>query len=246
MYMSHKNHQQFYNDANLYDAVLWEDSEHEQELYVEYASKAKSVLYLGCGSGRILSSLLNVCPDVVGVDSSEGMCKKSRENCPNATVICTDVLKLSLSKTFDLVIAPYEFLNHFDSLQLSTLFSLVSKHLNKGGVFVSQIKNAYHCIDKAHMSELSYIDMVPGNIVEKGYVTYDNKHKRYYDYIERIHLDTQEYNLITMGWYYYFPEDLQPIFTKNDLTVKHVYGEFSKTAFSKDSSVCIIDASTKE
>lgn len=240
--MTVKNHQQFYNDPDLYDEVLGEHDPGELTYYKKLASKSSSLLFLGPGTGRILRNLCGGTRRVVGVEKSGKMCKKCRQNAPQAKILNSDVLKLNLKERFDLVIAPYEFLNHFDAGQLIRVLKIVAKHLQKGGVFATQLKNPHHCINRAHQSELDYVELVNKNILERGYVTYNDGQQTYTDIIERVFLDGSKNDVVTMSWYYYLVPQIKNYFSKNGLKIKKIMGNFKAAKFIKSSPLLIIEA----
>ncbi len=241
--MAVKNHQQFYDEPELYDEVFGEHDPGELTYYKKLAASSNDLLFLGPGTGRILKELCEVNNHVVGVEKSENMCKKCRQNAPQAEILNRDVIKLNLKESFDLVIAPYEFLNHFDTKQLTQVLKVVAKHLQKGGKFVAQLKNPYHCIDRVHQSELDYVELVNENILERGYVTYNNGKQTYTDIIERVFLDGSKHDVVTMGWYYYLVPQIKNYFSKTGLKIKKIMGNFKAAKFTKSSPLLIIEAS---
>jgi SAM-dependent methyltransferase len=65
------------------------------------------VLELGCGTGRVLGSLLNAGFDGVGVDQSEPMLALARRDWPRAQWLQADLRALKLTRRFGLVLMPY-------------------------------------------------------------------------------------------------------------------------------------------
>lgn len=240
--MTLKNHQQFYDEPELYDEVFGEHDPGELKYYKKLASKSKNLLFLGPGTGRILKDLCNVNDHVVGVEKSENMCKKCRQNAPQAEIINLDILDLNLKEKFDLVVAPYEFLNHFNSDQLVQVLNVVKKHLQKGGKFVAQLKNPDHCTNRVHQSELDYVELINDKILERGYITYNEGKQTYTDIIERIFLDGSKHDVVTMSWYYYLVPQINNYFSKNGLKIKKIMGNFRAEKFTKSSPLLIIEA----
>jgi|GEM_PF-5009089 trans-aconitate methyltransferase len=240
--MTFKNHQQFYNDPKLYDKILGEHDLGELEYYKKLASKTKSLLFLGPGTGRLLKEVCGPDRVVVGVEKSENMCVACRQNAPQAEIINQDVLELNLKERFDLAVAPYEFLNHFDSKHLPRVLGTVAKHLKRCGNFVAQLKNPYHCIGRVHQSELDYVELAGKNVLERGYITYNNSQQTYTDIIERVPLDGGEHDVITMDWYYYLIPQLESYFLKSGLKIKRLMGNFKRAKFAKTSPLLIVEA----
>ena len=240
--MTLKNHQQFYDEPELYDEVFGEHDPGELKYYKKLASKSKNLLFLGPGTGRILKDLCNVNDHVVGVEKSENMCKKCRQNAPQAEIINLDILDLNLKEKFNLVVAPYEFLNHFDPEEFYKVLKIVTKHLQKGGTFVAQLKNPYHCVGRVHQSELDYVELINDKILERGYITYNEGKQTYTDIIERVFLDGSKHDVVTMSWYYYTMPQIRDYFSRSGLKTKVVMGNFRGIKFTKPSPLLIVEA----
>ena len=108
------------------------------EFYVTQLSSAKSILELGCGTGRLTVPLSHQVDRVVGVDQSEAMldlCRRKveREGLQGKVhLVKNDVTTLVLSETFDLVVAPFRVLQNID-LNIPGFFASISNHLASGG-----------------------------------------------------------------------------------------------------------------
>ena len=242
--MAYKNHQQFYDDPKLYDEVLAGSDPGELEYYKRLAAAGRNLLFLGPGTGRILKSLSEVNSGVVGVERSKNMAQKSAKNAPEATIINQDILNLKLKEKFDLVIAPYEFLNHFDTEKLNRVLKVVAEHLSAGGRFITQLKNPYHCAGRLHSAELDYVGLSGKDILEKTYVAFDESKQMYTDYIERTSLSKNTQDLVVMTWYYYFPKQLEVYYKKAGLKTGNVMGKFNGAKFTKTSPLLIIEATS--
>ncbi len=102
------------------------------------------VLELGCGTGRVLLSLLEHCSYLHGVDCSEAMLalcrRKLKERAVPAGKVCVDlgdITNLSLPMQFDLVIAPFRVLQLLVSDdEVEGLFRTVRRHLAPGGTCI--------------------------------------------------------------------------------------------------------------
>lgn len=243
--MTLKNHQQFYDEPELYDQILGEHDPGELEYYKKLASKSKNLLFLGPGTGRILKKLCEVNGRVVGVEKSKNMSKICRQNAPQAQIINDDVLKLNLEERFDLMIAPYEFLNHFEPEQLAQVLKIVSKHLQKNGIFVAQLKNPHHCVGRLHQSDLDCVEIIDEKILEKSYITFNEGQQTYTDIIERILLDGRKHDVVTMNWHFYFLNQLKGFFSSDGLKIMNVKGDFNRSKFTKNSPLLLVEAQKK-
>ncbi|MGD8780269.1 MAG: class I SAM-dependent methyltransferase [Ignavibacteria bacterium] len=127
------------NTARFYDTV--NHPINDVPFYLERIKsvKAKNVLELGCGTGRVLVPLAKSCKKIIGIDYSQEMletCKEKVANAglTNARVFQEDITSLNLGKTFDLVIAPYRVLQALESdKEVQGFFETIAKHLNTTG-----------------------------------------------------------------------------------------------------------------
>jgi SAM-dependent methyltransferase len=107
------------------------------------------ILELGCGTGRVLVSLIEHCRYIHGIDRSEAMlarCQaKLREKVVppgKARAELGDITNLSLSMQFDFVIAPFRVLQMLETdEQVDGFFRSLRQHLTPGG---SCILNAFN------------------------------------------------------------------------------------------------------
>tara|TARA_B100000989_G_scaffold109721_1_gene80529 strand:- start:10251 stop:10970 length:720 start_codon:yes stop_codon:yes gene_type:complete len=103
--------------------------------------KIKTILDLGCGTGRHDELLCNKGYVVHGVDISEEMLKVAetrRKNIENKLVFNqSDITKLELNQKFDAVISLFHVMSYqISNKALDEVFSRVKDHLNDGGIFI--------------------------------------------------------------------------------------------------------------
>jgi SAM-dependent methyltransferase len=107
------------------------------------------ILELGCGTGRVLVSLIENCGYIHGVDFSEAMLARCLAKLREKNVApgqaragLGDITKLSLGMQFDFVIAPFRVLQTLETdEQVAGLFQSIARHLTPGG---SAILNAFN------------------------------------------------------------------------------------------------------
>jgi SAM-dependent methyltransferase len=134
-------HDRDYN-AEYYDAGDMPFS--DVEFYLRHVTSQTRVLELGCGTGRVTSTLLESAANVVGVDLSEPMLQRARAKtgCGAETFLCGDITKVRLTQQFDLIIAPYRVLQALEhDAQVDGLFEVIRAHLAPGGM---AILNVFH------------------------------------------------------------------------------------------------------
>jgi len=101
--------------AGIYDADMGASMTLDDLGYYSRLAKAVDgpVLELGCGSGRVLSSLQAAGVRVVGVDHSLAMLLQAQSRCePGTQLVQMDMCRLGLRGNFALVLMPYSLITH--------------------------------------------------------------------------------------------------------------------------------------
>jgi len=101
--------------------------------------KNSRILDLGCGTGLLGKTLIDVFPNLVGVDISSNMIKETKKKDIYTELYINDIdtFLLKNEQKFDLIIAPDVFIYITD---LQTIFSSVKKSLNPSGYFIFTIE----------------------------------------------------------------------------------------------------------
>lgn len=232
--MSYKNFLSKYKNPVEYDNTFTGCSGKELDFYKSHIEKSKKVLYFGSGTGRLLKKFLLVNKNITAVEFSKEMVDYSRKFLQDTKILHQDVLELNLDEQFDLILAPYRFLTHFDKDELKRLFQVVDKHLVVGGYFVGDIFSPYLPHDRGVRCEIESVE-VHTNIVEKVYNCYDHESQICVEIVEKTDTETGHISVIEMPWHYYYPEQLVKLAEKNNFCVKNFYGSFDKDPLDKNS-----------
>jgi SAM-dependent methyltransferase len=136
--------------ADSYDA-LYADKDYEAEcdllerVFRRADRPVRSVLDLGCGTGRHSVELARRGHEIVGVDLSEGMLERARrraldEAVEGATFVLGDIQNVALGRRFDAVVSMFAVLGYQigDAAVRSTLAN-IRGHLEPGGTFVFDV-----------------------------------------------------------------------------------------------------------
>lgn len=133
--------------AEYYD-LLYKDKDYMQEanyinsLLQEYSSNTKSILELGCGTGKHAILLGNKGYKVHGVDLSEGMIREAKinlkqERLSGIQLTQGDIRKIRLEEKFDAVISLFHVMSYqTENKDLEEVFQTVREHLNEEGLFI--------------------------------------------------------------------------------------------------------------
>jgi trans-aconitate 2-methyltransferase len=94
-------------------------------------AEPKTIIDIGCGPGNSTQILLKRWPraEIVGLDNSEKMIQRARQDYPNQTWIVGDAATLEISQTYDIVFsnAAIHWISNHDIL-VPRLFQIVSKN----------------------------------------------------------------------------------------------------------------------
>ena len=112
------------------------------------AKESGLFLDLCCGTGKLLSALIDRGADVIGVDRSPEMLNVARANCRKKKrqplLLCQDMRDLDLYGTVDVCVCASNSLNYLQSTaDLSRVFSLIHNFLTPGGLFFFDIDSLY-------------------------------------------------------------------------------------------------------
>lgn len=190
--------------AKYYD--LWTLPFDDIPFYMEHIPSAQSsILELGCGTGRVLTQLIDHCASIHGIDNSGAMtdiCRKKIQktgiDIDKVKIVTGDITDFHMDYSYDLIIAPYHVFQNLETDdQTNGLFECIRKHLNSDGtcilnVFqpwpVNRIKENWGKKTEGFCWKIPY---------EKGYVTC---HER------KEHFDSQRLILYPESIYRYYIE----------------------------------------
>ena len=129
--------------AQYYD-LLYQDKDYQGEAdYVykiikKYLPDAKTILDLGCGTGKHAQLLSEKGYTVHGIDFSEQMLVEAQKKCTEKLSFSQgNVQTFSLGKKFDVITALFHVVSYqTDDTALENMFKSVKEHLNDNGVFI--------------------------------------------------------------------------------------------------------------
>lgn len=115
-------------NGDIYDLIYAQKDYKKEALFIGeqlygYNSSARSLLEIGCGSGRHSYHFAEMGFEVMGVDQSQAMLEKAPQNAPNVReFLCTSAQKLALGRTFDVVAAPFHVFSYQNTASDISLF----------------------------------------------------------------------------------------------------------------------------
>lgn len=98
---------------------------------------ARTLLELGCGTGRHAALLAASGFEVTGVDRSEGMLAKARAAGPDCSFLCGDIRELNLGRRFDAVTSLFHVMSYQTTDEdVAAALATAAAHLRSGGLFL--------------------------------------------------------------------------------------------------------------
>ena len=229
-----------YADAALYD-YEYRRRRADVNFYRELAKrrKAKRVLELGAGTGRVSIPLARDNLQVTALDQSKPMLDRLRgKKLPPSvarriTTVEADLCTFDLGETFDLAIAPFNVLEHlYTRGEVDACLRRVAAHLAPGGAFAFDVQ----------MPDLEWLVRDPVKRWAKTRFTdpstgkamfYSTNHV--YDPVSQIVLIRLYYDradeekpgrVVTLSQRKFFPAELEALVAHADLRVSARYGDF--------------------
>jgi len=129
--------------SKYYD-LLYKDKNYQEEynyiknLIMERGYNGKSVLDIGCGTGKHLKYFKDDGYDVAGVDLSENMILEAKKHLNQENdLICSKASDFKFNKKFDLIISLFHVMSYQTSNEeIEKVFFNVKEHLIKDGLFI--------------------------------------------------------------------------------------------------------------
>jgi len=136
--MSHfKEYAKYYN-------LLYKDKDYNTEVtYIDtlirkYAPNAKTLLDIGCGTGKHASLMVDRGYETSGVDLSDTMLAQANDSFGEKATFCKgDIRDFKLDKNFDIITSLFHVVSYqTKNIDLYNSFNSVYNHLNAGGYFI--------------------------------------------------------------------------------------------------------------
>lgn len=134
-----------FKSYSAYYDLIYRDKDYRGEVsYVRhlidrYSPSGKSVLELGCGTGRHAVLLQQRGLHVTGVDKSAGMLQlaRNRLNGSDLKFLEGDILNFRSNTQYDIVVSLFHVMSYMNGKEdLKAAFTTAFEHLQEGGIFI--------------------------------------------------------------------------------------------------------------
>ncbi len=141
---------QVFKDYAAYYDLLYKDKDYPEEVnYIndlirEYKKETKTILEMGCGTGKHAALLVKKGYSLVGVDFSKSMIELANKRLVDENIqkneldfLVGDARNINLGKKFDVVLSLFHVVSYMTTdIDILKMFKTVSDHLDKGSLFI--------------------------------------------------------------------------------------------------------------
>lgn len=243
-----------YKDGRHYD-MQHRNFKSDIPFYLDQARKyGDPILELTCGTGRITIPIAKEGYNIIGLDISDGMLKRAKENAKKELLkielLKKDVRKFNLNKKFNLIIFPFNSIAHLHDLDsIESCFTEVKKHLTDDGRFVIDMFNPdLKRLIRNPKKRFPVAKYPDPNSKATVVITESN----IYDAAEQINYITWHYKIGKKKFSYelnmriYFPQELDELLIHNGFNIEAKYGSFKYSKFKPKSEKQIVVCGLKK
>ena len=243
----------------LHDSVPAYNERTDVAFYVEEARGERSVLEIGCGTGRVLLPIARSGAIITGLDSSVTMltrCGDRVEEEPTevrqrVSLKEGDIRDFSFPDKFTLTIAPFRILQHLKTVedQLKCL-ATVRRHLEPGGRFIFDVFNPFYALlvkDRSvEAEETPELELPDGRFMRRNYRI---PRVRFVDQVNETELiyyvrsgETTERVVQSFEMRWYNKAELEHLLVRAGFAVEAIYGGFDRRPLTDDAPEIIVVA----
>lgn len=208
----------------------------DREFYSKRAKDEEHVLYLGVGTGRIFSKVYSENPNAIGLDSSREMLDRLQNKFPTIKkdhLIRADIKKYKIKKNaFDLIIAPYAFLNFFSFEENASILKKIFGGLKRGGSFVTDFVTPFLNPPFNTKKEI---------LIKRGLKTIIE-----YDHIKQEFHETNFYKKdsgeTSLHNYYFYPNEIRNFFRMGGFKEVQIFGDYRSSELTTKSKLILVES----
>ena len=198
-------------------------------IFKDLGRPVRSILDLGCGTGRHSVELARRGYEVVGVDLSEGMLERARrraaaERVSGTTFVLGDVQNAQIGRRFDAVLSMFAVVGYqiSDAAVRATLAN-VRRHLEPGGVFIFDVWYGPAVVAVGPSARVKVVPVQDGEIERKAVGTLEpggHVCTVKYELTRRQNGKPDAHSSETHRMRYFFEDELEAFATEAGFTLK--------------------------
>lgn len=253
-YFSSDSSLSHYENGLLYDAyeqgqVLEFKPDPDLQFWKIIAEQSgKSILEIGCGTGRISTFLSDVGFDVTGLDNSKSMLDIAKQKSQSVNWVDGDMQNFQLNQKFDLIILAYNvFLHNLNNSVALQFLNFIKTLLNQHGKLVIDIVNPSYDFLRSRLESSRKVSSVfkhpdTDDIIiasrESQYQSDSQIFKIKYYYQVMGYQENPLHAIINFKLY--FPQEIDGILGFAGYKINHKYGCYNFSDFTSDSPLQIM------
>lgn len=210
----------FAESSSVYDLIYASKDYNNEarfvhELIQASAPGARTILDLGCGTGRHARWFCECGYEVTGVDASVEMLRRAFERAPEVTLSLQDIRSFDLGKKYDAVISLFHVFSYLaGEADLARAVDSISRHSRRGTVLVFDAWHGPGVLFSPPESRSITVKDGRRTVVRRAEPIVDPERKRVdVSYELAIEVDGQsKVSRELHSMRYYFREDVEPLF----------------------------------
>ena len=241
-----RERQAIYADAGFYDWLARFTAPGDLPFYRRLRrAHPGPLLELGCGTGRVCLALAAEGAEVSGIDRSTALLERARARArdlaPPPRLLRADIRGFDLRRTFDLLLLPYNTLNHLiDGPDLADALGCIRRHMHAESRLVIDTFNpdldALHADGSREQRLLEFPrqhDGVPISLLETA--AYDRVAQVYDSRWRFCEPDGRLWFSDRIRIRVYFPQEIDQLLWLQGLRIEAKYGDYDGRLFGADS-----------
>jgi 2-polyprenyl-3-methyl-5-hydroxy-6-metoxy-1,4-benzoquinol methylase len=162
---NNKSNQDFYEGVSIEQFKEWAklggfDEGCDLDLILPHLKKAKTILEVGAGYGRVVGYLLkqNLSAEISAIERSKSLCEYMEKLYGSrADIICGDLGETNFYKKFDVVIWLWSNISDFAKHEHVSTLRRIASWIEKGGVLVTDILLDSFNTERVNASDRNYV-----------------------------------------------------------------------------------------
>jgi SAM-dependent methyltransferase len=173
-----------YRNPQFYELVYPEPNDETpmmcRRMFTRYlAQPPRSILDIGCGTGRDLDSLSRGCPDCWGVDYLPEMIEFAKARRPHLHLAVGDMRTLRLGRTFDVIMSMGSaFMYALTNADVARTLDTLVAHSHAGTLLILDINNAASYLGGEHFQQTSELRVSSPQFTAEAHSTHTLDRRR--------------------------------------------------------------------
>jgi len=196
------------------------------DVMIQYCKNPKSVLEIGCGTGKFGAKFSSAGYEIIGLDFSLDMLRVAKTRTyKNFRTFCGNMQNFSLSKKMDFIFSVHDTMNYnLTREEFTKTLNSVKNSMHKDSIFMFDVTTEYNIIKNFQNSKSLY-STHETKILWDNY--YDKSEKKIYSYLEFKNLKTKKKSKETHIQKIYSQEEIENLLLDAGFIILDKFGDHS-------------------